>query len=211
MIFIWLKGLHLDGVSDHRLVSLFQEPMSHGKTPHVITGNMAELQEMPVVSGLERIPVHPLGPEATSSMVLSLLSAHEAEGIVPPLLVRHLGGNPYYIGRIVTRACAKNNPDDKDFWNAYIQEIMEGTLAHSWSMVLKRFFPDLGQRRIALAITSKIYHTSEALSCQRIAKIFALTDSQAHDILHALYLAGFIRGEFGSIQGNGRPGIAGHC
>jgi len=198
--FHWIKGLHLGGVSDHRLASLFQEPMAHGKTPHMISGNMAELQEMPVASGLERIQVHPLGPEATSSMVLSLLNAHEAEGIVPPLLIRQLGGNPYYIGCIVTRACEKNNPDEKDFWNAYIQEILEGTLAHSWSKVLKRFFPDLGQRRIALAITSKIYHTSEALSCQRIAKIFTLTDSKANDIMQALYLAGFIRGEFGTFR-----------
>ena len=198
--FHWIKGLHLGGVSDHRLAALFQEPMSHGKTPHMISGNVAELQEMPVVSGLERIQVPLLGPEATSSMVLSLLNAHEAEGIVPPLLVRQLGGNPYYIGCIVTRACEKNSPDEKDFWNAYIQEIMEGTLAHSWSKILKRFFPDLGQRRIALAITSKIYHTSDALSCQRIAKIFTLTDSQANDIMQALYLAGFIRGEFGTFR-----------
>jgi serine/threonine-protein kinase RsbW len=198
--FHWITGLHLGGVPDHRLASLFQEPMAHGKTPHMISGNMAELQEMPVVSGLERIQVHPLGPEATSSMVLSLLNVHEVEGIGPPLLIRQLGGNPYYIGCIVTRACEKNNPDEKDFWNAYIQEILEGTLAHSWTKVLKRFFPDLGQRRIALAITSKIYHTSEALSCQRIAKIFALTDSQANDIMQALYLAGFIRGEFGTFR-----------
>jgi anti-sigma regulatory factor (Ser/Thr protein kinase) len=198
--FHWITGLHFDGVSDPRLASLFQEPMAHGKTPHMISGNKAELQEMPVVSGLERIQVHPLGPEAISSMVLSLLNAHEVESIVPPLLIRQLGGNPNYIGCIVTRACEKNNPDEKDFWNAYIQEIMEGTLAHSWSKILKRFFPDLGQRRIALAITSKIYHTSEALSCQRIAKIFALTDSQANDIMQALYLAGFIRGEFGTFR-----------
>ncbi len=198
--FHWLKDLHLDGIPDHRLASLFQEPMSHKKTPHVITGNIAELQEMPVVSGLERIPVLPLGPEATSAMVHSLLSAHEAEGIVPPLLIQHLGGNPYYLGCIVSRACATKSPDDKDFWNAYIQEIMQGTLALCWSAVLKRFFPDLGQRRTALAITSKIYHSSEALSCQRIAKVFALTESQAHDALHALYLAGLILGEFGTFR-----------
>jgi anti-sigma regulatory factor (Ser/Thr protein kinase) len=198
--FHWIKGLHLGGVSDHRLAALFQEPMAHGKTPHVISGNNAELQEMPVVSGLERIQVQPLGPDATSSMVLSILNANEAEGIVPPLLIRQLAGNPYYIGCIVTRACEKNNPDENDFWNAYIREIMEGTLAHSWSKVLKRFSPDLGQRRVALAITSKIYHTSESLSCQRIAKIFALTDSQANDIMQALYLAGFIRGEFGTFR-----------
>ncbi|MCK9417920.1 MAG: ATP-binding protein [Nitrospirae bacterium] len=195
-----IQGLHLAGVPDQRLASLFQEPMTHRKTPHIISGNMAELQEMPGVSGLERIQVYPLGPEATSSMVLSLLNEHEAEGSMPPLLIRHLGGNPYYLGCIVNRVCEKNNPGEKDFWNAYIQEIMEGTLAHSWSSVLKSFFLDLGQRRTALAITSKIYHTSEALSCQRIAKVFALTDSQAHAIVQALYLAGFIRGEFGTFR-----------
>jgi anti-sigma regulatory factor (Ser/Thr protein kinase) len=198
--FHWIKGLHLGGVADHRLASLFQEPMAHRKTPHVISGSMAELQEMYVVSGLERIPVNPLGSDATASMVLSLLTAYEAAGTMPPLLIRHLGGDPYYIGCIVSRACEKNNPDEKDFWNAYIQEIMEGTLVHSWSKVLKGFFPDLGQRRTALAIISKIYHTSEALSCQRIAKVFALTDSQAQDIVHALYLAGFLRGEFGTFR-----------
>jgi anti-sigma regulatory factor (Ser/Thr protein kinase) len=198
--FHWIKGLHLGGVADHRLASLFQEPMAHGKTPHVISGNMAELQEMHVVSGLERIQVPPLGPEATSSMVLSLLNAQESEGSVPPLLIRHLGGNPYYIGCVVARASEKNNPGEQDFWNAYIQEIMEGTLIHSWTKVLKGFIPDLGQRRTALAIISKIYHTSEALSWQRIAKIFALTDSQARDTVHALYLAGFVRGEFGTFR-----------
>jgi len=195
-----VKDLHLDGVPDHRLASLFQEPMSHRKTPHVITGYMAELQEMSVVSGLERMPVPPLGSEAVSSLVLALLSVHEAEGNVPPLLLRHLGGNPYYLGRIITRACVKNNPDEKDFWHTYIQEIMEGTLALSWLTVLKGYFPDLGQRRTALAILSKIYYTIEALSGQRIAKAFSLTDGQVYAILHSLYLAGFIRGEYGSFR-----------
>ena len=198
--FHWIQGLHLDGIPDHRLATLFQEPMAHRKTPHMISGNMAELQEMTVVGGLERIQVHPLGPEATSSMVLSLLNAQETEGSMPPLLMRQLGGNPFYLGRVVTRVREKNNPSETDFWNAYVQEIMEGTLAHSWSMALKSFFPDLGQRRTALAITSRIYHTSEALSCQRIAKVFSLTEGQAQAIVHALYLAGFIRGEFGTFR-----------
>jgi anti-sigma regulatory factor (Ser/Thr protein kinase) len=119
---------------------------------------------------------------------------------MPPLLIRHLGGNPYYLGCIAARVSDKNNPGENDFWNAYIQEIMKGTLANFWSTVLKSFFPDLGQRRTALAITSKIYHTSEALSCQRIAKVFSLTDRESHDIVNALYLAGFIRGEFGTFR-----------
>jgi anti-sigma regulatory factor (Ser/Thr protein kinase) len=192
-----LRGLHLDGGPDPRLVCLFEEPVSYGKTPHVITGNAAELQEMPVAGSLERIPLPPFGPEGTSSMVLSLLNAHEAQAEAPPLLLRRLGGTPLYLDCVVTRACAKNNPDDKDFWTAYIREIMEGTLSLSWLEVLKRAFPDLEQRRVALEMTYKIYHSAEPLSCRRIARSFSLTDGSTQDTAHALYLAGFIRGEFG--------------
>jgi serine/threonine-protein kinase RsbW len=192
-----LQGLHLDGAPDSRLVSLFEEPASYGKTPHVIAGNAAELQEMPVAGGLERISLPPFGPEETSSGVLSLLAAHEAEAEAPPLLLRRLGGNPLYLHCVVTRACAKNHPDDKDFWNAYIREITEGPLSLFWSAVMKRAFPDLELRRAALEMTHKIYHSTGPLSCRRIARSLSLTDSRAQDTAHALYLAGFIRGEFG--------------
>ncbi|HYA86906.1 MAG TPA: ATP-binding protein [Nitrospirota bacterium] len=195
--FHWIKGLRIDGVPDARLASLFQEAITHKKTPHIISGNAPELQEMPVVSGLERILVPPLGPEGASARASALLSAYEATGTVPPLLLRHLGGNPFYLGCVVAKACSKSNPDEKDFWNAYIQEIMEGQLVLSWSTVLKGFFPDLGMRRVALAIAYKIHHTAEPLSCQRIAKSFALTDDRAHDVAYNLYLAGIIRGELG--------------
>ncbi len=192
-----LKGLSAGGDPDPRLASLFEGPMQFRKTVHVIAGNTPEIQEMPVCGGLEQIPVQPLGPESASSQVLSLLRAHEAEGVVPPLLLRHLGGNPLYLGSVVTTACTKKNLEDGDFWNAYIREIMDGRLSHSWQKVLKSFFPDLGLRRSALAITYKICHTAEPLSCQRIAKTFSLSESQALDTVRSLYLAGFIRGEFG--------------
>jgi len=196
--FHWLEALHRDGFPEQRLIALFEDPVSQRKTPHVIAGGMAELQEIPVVSGLERIAVQPLGSEATSSRIISLLQEHGSEtSNVPPLLLRHLGGNPFYLGRVVTRACAKHNPDEKDFWSAYIREIMNGTLSLFWSSVLKGYLPDLSRRRTALALLYKIYHSSDAFSCERIAKSFSLTDSQASAVAKALYLAGFLRGEFG--------------
>ena len=192
-----LKGLHLDGASDPRLASLFEEPMSFKKTPHVITGNTAEVQEMPVASSLKRIPVEPLGPTGVAANVLTLFRAYDAEGNVPPLLLRHLGGNPFYVRSVVRTACVKEKLVEKDFWNAYIQEIVEGTLSRYWSAALKRTVPDLGLRRVALATAHKIYHAREPLSCQRIATSFSLTNDQAETVAQALYLAGYVRGEFG--------------
>jgi len=192
-----LLGLHIGGTPDPRMVSLFEVPMSSRKTPHLITGNVAEVQETPVSSGLERILVEPLGAEAASSKVLSLLRACDVEGTAPPLLMRRLGGNPFYIGSVINRTCRKKNPVDQDFWNAYVQEIREGALALSWLSVLKTFFPDLAMRRTALAILQKIYHAGEPVSCQRLATSFSLTTNQAEAAAHALYLAGFIQGEFG--------------
>lgn len=192
-----LKNLHIDGLPDSRLVSLFEAPMSLSKTAYVVTGNVAEIHEMPVTSGLERILLQPLEPEDATSSALSLLHTYEAEGKAPQLLLHHLGGNPFYLMCVVRTACEKKNPEEIDFWKAYVREILEGALALSWSLVLKGFFPDVGVRRTALAIAYKIYHTSEPLSCQRIAKSFALTDDQAEEIARALYLAGLVRGEFG--------------
>jgi len=192
-----LKGIHRGGIPEPRLVALFEEPVSSGKTPHIITGNLPELQEMPIASGLEQIPLLPLGSESMSSKAHALLGKQGIEGNVPHLLQRHLGGNPYYLQCVVKAACAKRTPDEKDFWNAYMGEIREGALALFWSAVLKHFFPDLAMRRIALSAAHAIYHSSEPLSFKRIARPLALTDAQTSDVLQALYLGGFIRGEFG--------------
>lgn len=192
-----LKGLHRGGVPEPRLAALFEEPMSSGRTPHLITGNSPELQEMAVASALERIPLLPLGPESMSSIAHALLSARGAEGNVPHHLQRHLGGNPLYLGCVVRAARAKSAPDEKDFWNAYLGEVREGALSLSWSAVLKDFLPDLATRRNALSAAAAIYHATEPVSLKRIARSLALTDAQASDTVQALYLAGFIRGEFG--------------
>ncbi|HTG00781.1 MAG TPA: ATP-binding protein [Nitrospirota bacterium] len=195
--FHWLNALRLEGVPDHNAVSFFSEPLTFGKTPYVIAGNTTELLEMPATSGLERMQVRPLGPAGTQSRVQTLLSSMDAGGSVPHLLLRRLGGNPLYLGRVIARSCGLANPDEKDFWNAYIQEVMDGGLFLFWSAALKSAFPDLRLRRTALAILYKIYHAAEPLSSAQIASSFSLAEVLADDIAHTLYLAEFIRGEFG--------------
>ena len=195
-----LKDIHLGGIPDPRLVALFEGPMSSGKTPHLIAGNSPELQEMTVSSGLERMLLLPLGSESMSAKARTLLSAQGIEGAVPSLLLRHLGGNPFYLTCVVKTACTKSTPEEKDFWNAYIREIKEGALFTSRTAVLKGFFPDLTMRKSALAAAYTISHATESLSCKRIAKSLGLTDNEARDTLQALYLAGFIHGEFGVLR-----------
>ncbi len=196
-----LRGLHIDNMPDPRMVSLFEAPLSFSKTINVITGNPAEIHEMPVTSGLERIFVHPLTPEDAAAKAHSLLRAYnEAESDLPPLLMRRLGGNPLYLERVVAAACAKKNPEGPDFLQAYARQIVDGALGLSWSSALKRFFPDLGMRKTALEIAYKIRHSSEPLSIQRLSKAFALTDAQSESIAHALHLAGLVRGEFGVLR-----------
>ncbi|MHB8845507.1 MAG: ATP-binding protein, partial [Nitrospirota bacterium] len=195
-----LQDLHAGGIPEPRLASLFEGPMSSGKTPHLIAGNAPELREMAVSSSLERIPLPPLGPESMSVKARALMSAQGIEGTVPSLLLRHLGGNPFYLACVVKAASTRNKPEEKDFWNAYISEIREGALAASRSAILKGFFPDLTMRRNALAAASMITRAAEPLSCKRIARSLGMTDSQAHDATRALYRAGFILGEFGVLR-----------
>jgi len=192
-----LQSLFIEGAPDERLMSLFEEPLAFRKTPHVLTGNEVEIQELPVTSCLERIPLQPLRTADASARALSFFHAQEGEVNLPHPLLNRLAGNPFYLGCIGRATSAGKKPNDHAFWDAYIQEVMDGALNRSWSSVLKSFFPDLAQRRIALAISHKIYHSTDALSCQQLAASCALTDSLAEAIAHKLYLAGFIRGAFG--------------
>jgi anti-sigma regulatory factor (Ser/Thr protein kinase) len=193
-----LKNLRIDGVADPQLVSLLETPMSFGKTPHVLTGNAAEIHEMPVAGGLERIQLSALGPEDASSAASSLIRVCQGDGEAAPLLLlRHLGGNPFYLSCVLRRACAKDHPEAADYWKAYAAEIAGGSLSQRWTAVLKAFFPELGTRSIALTAAYKISHAKEPLSRRRIAKALALSEEQAEEILRTLYLAGFVRGAFG--------------
>jgi serine/threonine-protein kinase RsbW len=194
-----LQDLRTGDMPDPRLASLFEAPLAFRRTPHVITGNTAEIGEMQVSSGLARIPVQPLGPDSAAAAAHFLLLACDAPGstAVPQSLLDRLEGNPFYLRRLVAAAVARGNPVEADFRRAYVHEITEGSLARSLSAVLMRFFPDMEQRRLALATAHKIAFGSRPLSCGQIARVFTLTVGQAEAVAHALYRAGIVRGEFG--------------
>jgi anti-sigma regulatory factor (Ser/Thr protein kinase) len=192
-----LQGLSIDGIADPKLVALLDGLLSSPKVPHVLTGNSAELQEMSVLNSLERIELAPLESTHAALFCSTLLQAQEAEGTVSPLLLRRLNGNPFYLGCVCRAVSELKKPEEKDFWNAYTREIMQGTLARYWSSILKNAFPELSMRSIALALCHKIYHMQEPLNCSRIASSFALSENQTEVIAHALLRAGIIRGEFG--------------
>ncbi|HEY6009958.1 MAG TPA: AAA family ATPase, partial [Nitrospirota bacterium] len=192
-----LQSLRVNGATDPSLISLFEGPFSYRKSPHLITGNASDIQELSVLANLERIPIKPLDAEPASSKVISHLRACGVEGDVPSLLLNYLGGNPLYLQCFARAACEKRSPNEQDFWNAYVRELREGTLALFWSSVLKGVFRDLGLRQTALSMAYKIYHAANPLSCKRLAASFALSEERAEAIAHALYTAGIIRGEFG--------------
>jgi len=59
-----LAGITIEGNPDPKLVSLFEEPMASGKTPHLISGNAPEIQEMAVAQGLKGYPSSRWEPRA---------------------------------------------------------------------------------------------------------------------------------------------------
>jgi serine/threonine-protein kinase RsbW len=193
-----LKQLHVGGAADPQLVSLFEDPFLFKGTLHVITGNEAEIEEMPVSGGLARVTASPLGFEDAAQQVLSLLRAYGVTmNAVPDSVFQHLGGNPFYLRCIATAAAHRKNHDERDFWLAYLQEITSGNIYLSWSSVLKNFFPDMGMRRSVLEITYKMYHTRESLTQEKIAEAFFPSGVSAEAIVRALHHTGFIQGEFG--------------
>ena len=192
-----LRDLRIDGIPDPALVSLFEEPMSSGRVPHLITGSAPEIQEMAVASGLERVPVRPLADDGARAQVQALLGGPDAACPLPTLLLRRLGGNPRSLGCIAESVRRNGARGEEDFWDAYAHEVMEGVLASLGSAVLRRFLPDLDLRKAALGMLRMLHQASAPLSPQRIARSLSLTDAQVAAVLQALYRAGLVRGEFG--------------
>ncbi|MBU4319851.1 MAG: ATP-binding protein [Nitrospinae bacterium] len=193
-----LNNFHISGNAAPILVALFEMPLSFRKTPHLITGNQAEIQEMPIIGALTRMDVQPLQLEDAALMFSSLLDGHGIKiSSEPHTLLNHLGGNPFYIKCVARAAGLSKKSEEKDCWRTYINEISDGNIYFYWLSVLKSFFPELGKRRKVLEITNRIYHTGESLAQHRISKAFSLSERDTEVITTALYRAGFVSGEFG--------------
>ena len=186
------------GNSGHSAASLFTDALSFSRTQHILTGNAAVLDEMAVVSRLERLQLLPLGPADVASASRSLLAASEAgEDLPPPELLSRIAGNPLYLSCIIERTCAERRPQTGDYWQAYAAEIAEGAIYRYWTGKLKEFFPDTAIRALALRLAHTVEHSGDAMPSHRIATAMAISEAIAERIAHRLHLAGFLRGEFG--------------
>jgi anti-sigma regulatory factor (Ser/Thr protein kinase) len=193
-----LKDLSRDRVPDPVLISLLAEPLSSPEAPHIVTGNDTEMQELAVLSGLQRMTLRPLGAGEATALLRALLRARGVVlDAVPQDFVRRLGGNPFYLRSCGLAPAFPPEPQEKDFWYVYFREIATGSLSLFWSSVLKRQFPDLAIRRAALELAFKILHADHLLALDRIPKNFPASSSDLGPLVRALHFGGFVRGEFG--------------
>lgn len=196
-----LKFLQRDGSADARLIFLFEGLFSSKRTPCLIAGNDPEIQEMPIAGMLSRLPARPLSPEAASFLFSSLLGVYGVERTaVPPVLLSRFGGNPFYLRCVASAAGLQKSANEKDFWNAYVNELTDGAIYLYWSSVLKGFFRDADVRRHAIEICNKLYHSEEPLTVSRIAKVLSLDERYADTLTASLHLSGLVHGEFGMVR-----------
>ena len=192
-----LQGLHADGAQHTDLSAVFREPLSSGRTPHVVTGNCPQIQEMAVANDLELISLSPMGDEGSAMLIRRGLGEPGTECPLPPFLLRRFGGNPLYLQYFAERARLRNACDETSFGEAYIEEVMDGAIASFWIAALKNHVPDLESRAHALAILHIVHGSPEPISPPQIARRLSLPVDRTIAVLKALYLAGLVRGEFG--------------
>ncbi len=196
-----LNNLYVSSDAAAELINLFEAPLSFGKAPHLITGTRTEIQEMPIVGRLAKVTLQPLRIEDAAQMFSSELEKYGIKTETAPYaLLNHLGGNPFYVKCVAKEAGINKKSSERECWKAYINDLMGGNIYSYWSKVFKRFFPELEMRRNALEIINKIYHSGETLTHNRISRILRMLSpgrEQSEAIARALYLSGFVRGEFG--------------
>lgn len=198
-----MKNLHVHGTIDSTLVTLFEELFSSKIAPHIITGNQAEIREMlfsygTFFSNLQRIDIGSLRLEDSTLMFSSLLDRFGVKSKMDTdSILDYLRGNPLYIKCMAMALRLKQEVIEEDFWRIYIKEISSKNLYLYWSAILKSFFPELDMRRKAIEILNKINSTGESFTQDRISRSFSLSDKDSGVIMKALYISGFVTGEFG--------------
>lgn len=197
-----LKNLHIGGCAAPALVSLFDEIVFFRRTPHFVTGSQAEIQEMAIAGSLERIDIKPIQLENAAWMFSSLLEKHgmKTDLISNAVFHSYLGGNPFYINCVAKAVIQNRESGEEGLWRTYIRELNDGKLYLYWSAILKNFFPELLLRKKVLEIIYKIYHQDEPFKQERILKTFSLSKEEAEGIIKAMYLSGFVNGEFGVVK-----------
>ncbi|MBI4685735.1 MAG: ATP-binding protein [Nitrospirae bacterium] len=200
--FQMLNNLYLpDKAVSADIVYLLEKPIKFLKTQYVITGNQAEIQEMPLSAGFVKIEVQPLSIEDASAMFSSILDKYgNRTDLIPSALINHLGGNPLYISAIAKNAGIRKRSEDKDFWKVYIDDIMAGRIHSYWITAIKKALPDMSIRREILEGLHRIYHAGEPFSRDRIPGRYFSDNKYAEKITKALYLSGLVSGEFGSFR-----------
>lgn len=204
-----IGDIYADG-NKLNILSLFQEVISSRRAPHLITGSSLSILDIlnkePFLGNLDFIELKGLFEEAAIQMFEGLSHRYKVrigeERALKTAIVDQLGRIPFYIRSIIKRAKYKRSALDTDenFYNTYLQELLEGSIHFYWSSVLSRFFRNPPERKRAIEII--LYcQGAEGLHFERVSKRFFKDDPEAERSLDLLYRAGLIDIEGDLIRG----------
>ncbi|HAS55133.1 MAG: hypothetical protein A2X56_10515 [Nitrospirae bacterium GWC2_57_13] len=189
-----VRLLHRNGNADPSLSSLLEPLLTSRKTPCLIAGHDAEIVEIPVTAGIARLEVAPLSRANASALVASL-SGGSGAGDAPDQLHERLNGIPLYLRCVA--AAVQGQTGERNFWEAYARELLDGALSLYWSSLFKRHVPALNARSTALAVAYEVCRAGEALTPAKIASAHSISEEQTAMLLQALHAAGLVQGEYG--------------
>jgi len=202
------KFCEINAVGNNRdFWMLFETPVKSRHTPHIFTGNQAELNRMffeDTLLGeyLELYNIYGLGPDDTAKYFTVLCETYGLDVRVELFDVIDLfGGSPYYIKNFVQAARQSSKVLSEDsFWLVYLSEITKGKTFKYWTSLLKTCVPRFDLRKPSLRFLYHLCTNTPTVALSDLQNEISVGQEDMERIVGLLHTSGVVETGFSEFE-----------
>jgi hypothetical protein len=186
---------------------LFETPVKSRYTPHIFTGNQAELNRMFFEDSLlgeylELFSVSGLRPDDTAKYFAALCETYKLD--VRLELVKFIelfGGSPYYIKNFVQAARqASMVLSEENFWLVYLSEITKGKTFKYWTSLLKTYVPQFDLRKPSLRFLYRLCNNTSPVTLADLPDEISVRQEDLEQVIGLLNTSGVVETGFSEFE-----------
>lgn len=182
---------------------LFETPAKSRHTPHIFSGNQAELNKMffeDTLLGeyLELFSLSGLINEDAAKYFTVLCKTYDLDvRIVLGDFIGLFGGSPYYIRNFVQAARQSSRILSEDnFWLIYLNEITKGKTFKYWTSLLKTCIPRFDMRKPSLKFLYHLSKNGRHAAISDIPNEISIRQEDVELIVNLLHTSGIVETGF---------------
>jgi len=202
------KFCEINAVGDNRdFWMLFETPVKSGHTPHIFSGNQAELNRMFFEDTLfgEYLELFNLSGLARDDAAKYFKALCETYGLDVRIelsdFIDLFGGSPYYIRNFAQAARQSSGALSEDnFWLVYLSELTKGKTFKYWLSLLKTHVPRFNQRKPSLGFLYQLCKKAPDAALPGLADEMSVSREEMEQSIELFRESGIVETGFSTFE-----------